>query len=231
MTTPKVKFENDAGGGQQPRQAGPGKGKKQKANQQGQAGGRPAYRSSIPELQDDIYSVGSTSFKATCHAIADYGILKLGLTADVAAAFREGKPVHIDKPARPTGTGTDNTPSQMDLLEYKMEYGEYMKRAQKARNAMESLFPVLLGQCDEYLRGKVKNRSDFTQLQTASDTIGLRRAIEEEGYAVNRHEFPYINALKCQQRIALLLDGTAETDGIGCGLKLGEVGPVLDFPS
>lgn len=177
MTTqPKVKFEEDGNGGQQqqPRQAGNHRnGRKQKSNQQ--SGGKSAYRSPIDEIKDKIYSVGSTTFKETNNAIADYGQLHLGLTADVAAAFRDGRQVVITPPARPSGTGTDGTgpADEFEVMEWKMQYSEYMKEMKKARTSLQSLFPLLLGQCDDYLRGRVKNRSDFPTLLSSSDTIGL----------------------------------------------------------
>ena len=116
MTTqPKVKFEEDGNGGgqqQQPRQAGPNggnrSGKKQKANQQGQAGGRPPYRSPIEEIKDQIFSVGSTTFKRTNDAIADYAQVHLNASPEVAGALRTGTPVVTAQPARPTATGADN---------------------------------------------------------------------------------------------------------------------------
>ena len=212
MTTqPKVKFEEDGNGGgqqQQPRQAGPNggnrSGKKQKANQQGQAGGRPPYRSPIEEIKDQIFSVGSTTFKRTNDAIADYAQIHLHASPEVAGALRTGTPVVTAQPARPTATGADNKIDEFDLMEWKLEYNAFMKKKDRNEQALQSLFPLLLGQCDDYLRGRIKNRSDFQQLLSSSDTIGLRRAIEEEGYSVNNHEFPYVNALRCRNRIARL---------------------------
>ena len=110
MTTPKVKFEDGTAGKQQqqPRQAAPGnRGKKQKANQQGQTGARsPSYQSPIDEIKDNIFSVGNTSFKSNVEAIANYAQVHMGITADVASAFRDGKAAVIPPPARPT-TGSD----------------------------------------------------------------------------------------------------------------------------
>ena len=203
MTTqPKVKFEDGNGGGQQqqPRQAGSAggnrSGKKQKANQQGQAGGRPPYRSPIEEIKDQIFSVGNTAFKRTNDAIADYAQVHLHASPEVAGALRTGTPVVTAPPTRPQATGTDNKINELDLMEWKLEYGAFMKKKDRNERALQSLFPLLLlGQCDDYLRGRIKNRSDFQQLLSSSDTISLRRAIEEEGYSVNNHEFPFVNAL------------------------------------
>ena len=208
MTTPKVKFEDGTAGKQQqqPRQAAPGnRGKKQKANQQGQTGARsPSYQSPIDEIKDNIFSVGNTSFKSNVEAIANYAQVHMGITADVASAFRDGKAAVIPPPARPTPGSDGKTYDEFEMLEYKMKFGDYMKEEKKARTSLQSLFPLLLGQCDDYLRGRIKNRSAFQQLLSSSDTVGLLRAIEEEGYSVNNHEFPFINSIKCLNRISRL---------------------------
>ena len=219
MTTqPKVNFEDGNGGGQQqqPRQAGSAggnrSGKKEKANQQGQAGGRPPYRSPIEEIKDQIFSV----------AIADYAQVHLHASPEVAGALRTGTPVVTAPPTRPQATGTDNKINELDLMEWKLEYGAFMKKKDRNEHALQSLFPLLLGQCDDCLRGRIKNRSDFQQLLSSSDTISLRRAIEEEGYSVNNHEFPFVNALRCRNRIARLRSGK------GGGQNTGEHVDALD---
>ena len=173
---------------------------------EGQAGARPAYRSPIDEIKDKIFSVGNTAFKTTNDAVADYAQVHLNVPPEVAAALRTGTPPIIAAPARPqpNGTGEEKKIDEFDLMEWKLEYGAYMKKKDKNEQAIQSLFPLLLGQCDDYLRGRIKNRSDYQQLLSSSDTIGLRRAIEEEGYSVNNHEFPFINAVKCLNRVSRL---------------------------
>ena len=162
---PKVKFEDGTPGGQQqPRQAesgGGNRGKSKKSNQQGQAGARPAYRSPIDEIKDKIFSVGNTAFKTTNDAVADYAQVHLNVPPEVAAALRTGTPPIIAAPARPqpTGTGEEKKIDEFDLMEWKLEYGAYMKKKDKNEQAIQSLFPLLLGQCDDYLRGRITVRS------------------------------------------------------------------------
>ena len=62
--------------------------------------------------------------------------------------------------------------------------------------ALKGLFHTLLGQCDDGLRGKVKNRSDFHTLERDGDTINLAKNIEEEGYSLRKSDYPCITAYR-----------------------------------
>ena len=54
---------------------------------------------------------------------------------------------------------------------------------------LRKMSSTVLGCCDEDLRGKVRNRADFDYLESYGDTLGLLKAIKQEGYGMQSAEY------------------------------------------
>ena len=60
------------------------------------------------------------------------------------------------------------------------------------------------------IRGKVRNRSDFRDLEAEGNTLRLAKAIEEEGYSLRKSDYPPLVVYKALSRYYRM---TADREG------------------
>lgn len=182
--------------GDQSRQGGGG-GRGRRNNSNNRPPSRPAFKSPIPELEGHTFSCGSTGYDKAIEGIAAWATSTEGMPYECGAALRQMAPPALDGPDYPA----DETDTKA-MFFFKEAHSAHMKKLAKIEQAMMGLFHTLLGQCDDFLKGKLRNRSDFKTLEAAGDTIGLAKAIEEEGYSLRKSEYPPFNAWKALQRLS-----------------------------
>ena len=169
---------------------------------------RPAHKSKVTGLESAVFSAKGTAaaFSNNVIAIADYIVgPETKYQYEVGTAIRTRKPQAIGEPTDP---GKDASSSE--LKKYEILFKEWVVRTAKYDDQLKSAFPLVLGQCDDDLRHRIKNRADFSLMESNGATLDLLSAIEEEGYSLHSSEHPvlnYLNAVACLQRTRMDKDG------------------------
>ena len=142
--------------------------------------GRVKFQSPEPELQEYGFISGTSTYRQSLNGIAAWATSNKGLPYEVGAALHDLKEPSLQQPIFPAHVDGNI----QEIYVYKADYGAYQRKKECVDAALKGLFHMLLGQCDDGLRGKVKNRSDFHTLERDGDTITLAKNIEEEGYSL-----------------------------------------------
>ena len=194
---------------QQQQQQQPGRGKNANGRRNNrQQNHRPAYKSKVTGLESAVFSAkgSAAAFSNNIIAIADYIVgPETKHQCEVGTAIRTRKPQAISEPADP---GKDASSSE--LKKYEILFKEWVVRTAKYDDQLKSAFPLVLGQCDDDLRHRIKNRADFSLMESSGATLSLLSAIEEEGYSLHSSEYPvlnYLNAVARLQRTRMDKDG------------------------
>ena len=114
---------------------------------------------------------------------------------EVGTAIRSRTDQNIAEPAEPAAGA-----SAAEMKKYEMLLKDWLNRSTRYAEQLKLAFPLILGQCDDDLRHRIKNRADFASLESGGSSIKLLAAIEEEGYALHSSEYPVLNYLNAVLR-------------------------------
>lgn len=193
---------------QQQQQPGRGKNANGRRNNR-QQNHRPAYKSKVPGLENAVFSAKGTAagYNNNVIAIADYivGPDTGKCQYEVGMAIRTRTAQTIAEPVDP---GKDA--SSAALKKFEILFKDWVVRSSRYEDQLKSAFPLILGQCDDDLRHRIKNRADFSSMESSGASLSLLSAIEEEGYSLHSSEYPvlnYLNAVARLQRTRMDKDG------------------------
>jgi hypothetical protein len=145
------------------------------------------------DLEGYVYSTvsskGRVQFTRTTEEMARYAGGKYSTVGSYILTMTVQVPV---RPTAPVGVGEPPVVDAVDQAIFGEEIRQFVKEKAAIMAAMKGLYSVILGQCSESLRSKLKANSGHHTMSAAVDSLALLRAIRSEmtGFQ-KRHYLPH----------------------------------------
>ena len=140
------------------------------------------FRSSVEGLEDAVYDSGLPNssqdlFTTTTERLGEY----VAKTYEHAGEFRTGL-MNLSFPPlkKPPDPGKDPTFAQQQ--EYKSEYDNWNKAKQRRSHNMQRVFALILGQCSDTIKNRIRSDQQWLVIAQNCDVIRLLTLIRDGLY-------------------------------------------------
>ena len=132
------------------------------------------FKGACEELKDHVYDAGAIAenqdlFTNTTEAIAEY----VAKHYEAAGEFRLGlvkmELDDIDAPSPPVG----KSPTLAEVEMYKLDLKEYKYKVSHRDRNMQKIFPLILGQCSDTIRDRLKGAPEWKEINAESKVMDL----------------------------------------------------------
>jgi hypothetical protein len=104
------------------------------------------------------------------------------------------------------GTATELLVSQK--LIFKGQIDQYIRQEAMLQENMQRAYSLVLGQCSKLLRAKLKQSSDWAQVSSAFDVLGLTKLIKSIVFKFDDQKFLPVSLYQAKQNFCSLCQGT-----------------------
>ena len=140
------------------------------------------FKSSVEGLEDAVYDSGLPNssqdlFTTTTERLGEY----VAKTYDHAGEFRTGL-MNLAFPSlkKPPDPGKDPTFAQQQ--EYKSDYENWNKAKQRRSHNMQRVFALILGQCSDTIKNRIRSDQQWLEIDQKCDVISLLILIRDGLY-------------------------------------------------
>ena len=140
------------------------------------------FKSSVEGLEDAVYDSGLPNssqdlFTTTTERLGEY----VAKTYDHTGEFRNGL-MNLSFPPlkKPLDPGKDPTFAQQQ--EYKSEYENWNKAKQRRSHNMQRVFALILGQCSDTIKNRIRSDQQWLDIDQKCDVISLLTLIRDSLY-------------------------------------------------
>lgn len=165
-----------------------------------------------PELEDNVFVFAKKDqtdvYLKTVEAIANYAQIKFD--KDIKILVRDGKEKTFKEPKEPTGRKNEE-PSRAQMEKYKSELADFHKTQREYKLNKQQMYQIILGQCSEPIKNKLRNDSEVTKLEQDDDVAGLLTKIKAMIFSMEDVQHPFWTAQIGLRRFTALFQGPGES--------------------
>jgi hypothetical protein len=164
------------------------------------------------ELGEHIYVVNTKNqaekYLRTTEKIAQYAGLHVSKEMRILVLYGESK-ITITKPEQPKKADVDKQLGRME--EYKIELSAYQRKVDKIEDDKAKLFVIILGQCTERVKLKLKADDEFASLESKYDVDGLLKKLRIMAFSTGATQHKFLTAHDALRRFLNISQGPRES--------------------
>jgi hypothetical protein len=164
------------------------------------------------ELGEHIYVVNTRNqaekYLRTTEKIAQYAGLHVSKEMRILVLHGESK-IAITKPEAPKKADAEKQPGRME--EYKVELSAYQRKIEKVDDDKAKLFVIILGQCTEKVKLKLKADDEFASLESKYDVDGLLKKLRIMAFSTGAMQHKFLTAQDVLKRFINISQGPRES--------------------
>ena len=131
--------------------------------------------------------------------IAEYVGTEYRQGGDIRSTVENEVAPQIPIPPEPTVPDDAEDLSTAQKLIFKGQISEYIKREATLQQNMQRAYSLILGQCTELLRAKLKQSNDWALVSAAFDVLGLIRLIKSIVFKFDDQKFLPVSLHQAKQ--------------------------------
>jgi hypothetical protein len=139
--------------------------------------------------------------------IAEYMGAEYTHGGDIRSSLENEVVLTIPLPTEPTTTGAVTTISTSHSLIFKGQIDQYIRREAILQENMQKAYSLIIGQCTELLRANLKQSSEWTQVSSAFDVLGLTKLIKSIVFKFDNPKFLPVSLHQAKQNFYSLCQG------------------------
>ena len=156
---------------------------------------RTSFSDNTEELDDCTFDVGLANqgelFTKNLQKLAEYAGRNNKESRDISYAIENVSETDFSSDLQTLGTAGGEEVNKMILAR---EVDSYVKRKATYRQNKESIYAIILGECTEVMRAKLKSLHSFsTEASPKSDGIKLLKLIRQISYEFESQRYPFLS--------------------------------------
>jgi len=144
--------------------------------------GQAKFKGNCPELSGYIFDCSdykqADNYQTTIRRIAEYIGSEYKHGGDIRSTVENEKMFVLIVPTYPENEETKTEPSELNKMMFKGELGSYLKRKSILEENCQRSYSLILGQCTDLLKSKLKQSEHWDAMSTNFDVLALIKAIK-----------------------------------------------------
>jgi hypothetical protein len=140
--------------------------------------------------------------------IAEYLGAEYKQGVDIRSTIENETTFQVPVPVEPVLVTPATALTVAQTLIFKGQINEYIRREAILQENMQKAYSLILGQCTELLRAKLKQSADWTQVSSTFDVLELTRLIKSIVFKFDGQKFLPVSLHQAKQNFYSLCQGT-----------------------
>ena len=140
--------------------------------------------------------------------IAEYIGTEYKQGGDIRSTIENEAPLTVPVPLEPALIGEAEELTTSQKLIFKGQIDQYIRREAILQENMQKAYSLVLGQCTELLRAKLKQSNEWTAVSSAFDVLGLTKLIKSIVFKFDDQKFLPVSLHQAKQNFYSMRQGT-----------------------